>query len=217
MPRTGRVVIEGGTYHVLTRGNNGQQVFHHEDDYQRYLQLLSASAKEHRLAVHHFVLMPNHVHLILWVQEAGGLSRAMQHVNLRYALFYQRRYRHSGHLWQGRFKSLLIDQESSLLACGRYVELNPVRAGLINDPAQYPWSSYHAYATGRDHALIIKQPLYQAMGRSPAERQQAYRRFTMEGLRANDGHAHAEPFSFTYRRRKPGRPRKTVILGAAHP
>ena len=217
MPRTSRVVIDGGIYHVLTRGNNGQTVFHHDGDYQRYLQLLSGYAKTHRLSVHHFVLMPNHVHLVMHVGHAEGLSLAMHGVNMTYAQFYRKRYEHTGHLWQGRFKSLLIAHESYLLACGRYIELNPVRAGMVDDPVKYPWSSYHAYATERDNPLIIKQPLYQAMGRSPAERQQQYRCFVTEGLRANGGHAHAEPFTFAYRHRNPGRPRKTITPGATHP
>jgi len=177
-----RIVIDGGTYHVLTRGNNGQPVFHGDLDFQRYLQLLSRYAQEHQLKVYHFVLMPNHVHLVLEVVRGESLSKAMLGLNLTYALYYRKRHRYSGHLWQGRFKSLLIDPERHLLACGRYVELNPVRAGLVTDPTAYPWSSYRTYAVGVEHALVSHHPIYERLGTSAVERQNRYRQFVQEEL-----------------------------------
>jgi len=182
MPRTARIVMDGGTYHVLTRGNNGQPVFHGDPDFQRYLQVLSTYARAHQLKVYHFVLMPNHVHLVLEVVRGESLSKAMLGLNLTYALYYRKRYRYSGHLWQGRFKSLLIDREKHLLACGRYVELNPVRAGLVADPTAYPWSSYRAYAEGVGIPLLAQQPCYESLGASVSERQRAYRQWIQDGL-----------------------------------
>ena len=184
MPRSARVLIDGGTYHVLARGNNGQKIFHQEVDYQRYLQLLSTYVHTHHLKVYHFVLMPNHVHLLLEASVGGTLSRAMQRLNLTYALFYRKRYQYRGHLWQGRFKSLLIDRDSSLLACGRYIELNPVRAGLAQDPRTHAWSSYPVYAEGAQNVILTPNPLYEALGTSAQERQQRYRQFVHEGLRS---------------------------------
>jgi putative transposase len=182
MPRTARIIIDGGTYHVLTRGNNGQPVFHGDPDFQRYLQVLSTYAREHHLKVYHFALMPNQVHLVLEVARGASLSKAMLGLNLTYALYYRKRYRYSGHLWQGRFKSLLIDQAHHLLACGRYVETQPVRAGLVKDPGAYPWSSYRTYAIGAESALLCPPVPYAALGMTAAERQHRYRQFVQEGL-----------------------------------
>ena len=183
MPRAPRLIVDGAIYHVLCRGNNGQPVFHEAADYQRYLQLVATHARRHDIQVYHFALMPNHVHLVLEVAHGPSLSQAMHDINLLYALFYKRRYAYRGHLWQGRFKSLLIDQERYLLACARYVELNPVKAGLVHDPAAYAWTSYRTYAHGRDNPLIAPNPLYEAMGATAFERQEYYRQFIQDGLR----------------------------------
>ena len=183
MPRMARVVVDGGTYHVLTRGNNGQVVFHEDGDCQRYLQLLATYAKDHSLKIYHYALMPNHVHLVLETERSDGLSKAMARMNLAYALFYRRRHGYRGHLWQGRFKSLPVDRDTYLIECGRYVELNPVRAGLVKAPRDYAWSSYRAYAEGFDNSLITPNPLYLGLAATAAVRQQRYRQFVDDGLR----------------------------------
>ena len=182
MPRQPRFVIDGGIYHILTRGNNNQPVFHEEADYDHYLKLLATYARRHRLRVYHFALMPNHVHLVLGVSIAEALSKAMLGLNLTYAWFYRRRRRYSGHLWQGRFKSLLLHGDNYLLEGGRYVELAPVRAGVVTNPRDYPWSSYRVYAEGAASAIVTLNPRYDALGTESTERQQAYRRFILEGL-----------------------------------
>ena len=182
MPRTGRLLLDGGIYHVLARGNNGQRIFHAIEDYRTYLNLLVKQKHDQRLKLYHFVLMPNHVHLIVEAAEGASLSKAMLKINLGYSLYYRRRRQYQGHLWQGRFKSLLIDREQYLLACGRYVERNPVRAGLAPTPAAYPWSSYAVYASGSSTSLVDLNPLYAAFGTSQAQRQQQYRRFVEEEL-----------------------------------
>ena len=228
MPRTARVVVDGGTYHVLTRGNNGQTVFHQDDDYHSYLQLLLAQIAQHQLKVYHFALMPNHVHLIMEVPVAAALSKAMSGVNLSYSWLYRKRHRYSGHLWQGRFKSLLIDRESYLLECGRYVELNPVRAGLVQDPRAYAWSSYRVYAEGAANSLIAPHPLYQGIGSTARQRQERYREFIQDGMRMSAppplaryrfiGGTSAAVQSFERQfglaavRRGPGRPRKVEAV-----
>lgn len=233
MPRTGRQLVDGGTYHVLTRGNNGQAVFHHDADFQRYLQIFSACAKEHGLRIHHYALMPNHVHLVLQAAVGQELSRAMLSANLTYSLFYRRAHRYTGHLWQGRFKSLLIDRDSYLGECGRYIELNPVRAGLVQDPANYPWSSYRAYAEGKPDALLTRNPLYEGLGRTTAERQLRYREFIAEGIRMHEAKNQqperpSSPYGLLHQKSKPpmsletwlglsrgrgrGRPKRTPVL-----
>ena len=220
MPRAARRLIDGGTYHVLTRGNNGQMVFHHEADYQRYLRILSGCLKAHQMRLHHFALMPNHVHLILRVPIGTTLSTVMQRLNLTYTLYYRKRYRYAGYLWQGRFKSLLIDRESYLLECGRYVELNPVRAGLTDDPGAYPWSSYQVYAEGRPNPLVHPNPLYHVLGRTENERRLRYQQFIRDGIRQR---THAQligsaspvdsenPLDVFASRRRRGRPRRLAV------
>ena len=184
MPRAGRVIIDGGTYHILTRGNNGQAVFHHDADCQRYLKFLSAYTREYQLKVYHYALMPNHIHLVLEVADGPSLSKAMHGLNLSYSLYYRKRYKYLGHLWQGRFKNLFIDRENYLLECGRYVELNPVRANLARDPREYAWSSYRIYAEGLEDPLIAitANPLYEQLGISTEQRQAAYRQFIRDGM-----------------------------------
>ena len=183
-PRAGRVIVDGGIYHVLTRGNNGQAVFHHEADYHRYLELLAAYAATHGLRVRHFVLMPTHVHLILEPVLGESLSRAMLGLNLAYVLYYQKRYRYGGHLWRGRFTSVLLNRDGELLEHGRYVELHPVRSGLAADPANYAWSSYRVYADGVVSPPVEPHERYRLLGTDALQRREQYRRFVLEGLQA---------------------------------
>lgn len=177
MPRGPRTLIDGGTYHVMARGNNGQVLFHADHDFQRYLRLLLAQIRAHRLQLFHYALMPDHVHLVLRIEAAKSLSKAMHSLSLTYSHYYRKRHRYTGHLWQGRFKSAAIHDDSYLLECGRYVELNPVRAGLADHPRRYPWTSYRTYADGLDNPLLAfaEHPRYPTLGRSDEERRAAYR------------------------------------------
>jgi putative transposase len=147
MTRTARELIDGGIYHVVTRGNNGQRVFRAEEDFQRYLELLSGYAQTHGLGVHRFALLPGEVHLLLHVPTGRALSKAMLGLNLAYTLYHHRRYGTSGHLWHGRFKSALIHPDR-LDDRGRWIELLPVQAGLAPHPDAYRWSSRAAEIPG---------------------------------------------------------------------
>ncbi len=221
MPRTARRLIDGGVYHVVTRGNNGQILFREEADSHYYLRAVAAYSQAHQVAVRHFVLMPSHVQLVLEVTRGEELSKAMLGINLVYAWFYRRRYQYRGHLWQGRFQSLLLNRATDLLACGWRVELAPVLAGLVQDPATYVWSSYRAYAEGADVPPVAPHPLYQALGATPDERRQQYRQLALEALarerarasmtgaspESNDGHGESR-FGLTGLTRARGRPRK---------
>lgn len=185
---------------MITRGNNRQTIFHDDADYQRYLGILSCYAAEHELKIHHFALMPNHVHLLLVVSRGAALSRAMRGINLTYALHYQRRHQYRGHVWQGRFQSLLIDRPGLLLQVGRDIELHPVRSGLVEDAGAHRWSSYPVYANGAASSLVVPNPLYALLGSTARERQDLYRTFVREGLREEAG-----PSPIARR----GRPRKS--------
>lgn len=183
MPRLARQLADESCYHVLTRGNNRAAVFHEPADYQRYGQLVLEYFSDHHVQLYHYCLMTNHVHLIVRAMTALGLRRAMQGLNLRYALSYKRKYGHTGHFWQDRFKSLLIGDDAYLLACGAYVDLNPVRARMVQQPQDYPWSSARAYLQGADDPLLAPSPAYLAVGRTNSDRQASYQRFLIEQLR----------------------------------
>lgn len=177
MPRVARQLIDENCYHVLTRGNNRAAVFHDPDDYQRYGQLLLEYFPSHGVDLYHYCLMTNHVHLVVRASTGAGLRSAMQGLNLRYTLAYKRKYSHTGHFWQDRFKSLLITDDSYLLQCGAYVELNPVRARMTPSPAGYPWSSARSYLAGHFDPLITQSPAYLNLGNTSTERQHQYQQF----------------------------------------
>ena len=143
---------------------------------------LREAASKHGCAVHAFVLMTNHVHLLVTPASAGDVSRMMQAVGRRYVGSFNARYRRTGTLWEGRFKAALVDSERYLMACYRYIELNPVRAGMTTDPADYRWSSHSHNASGRENPLITPHQEYLRLGPTPAARQAAYRTLICEHL-----------------------------------
>jgi len=182
MPRIARQLADESCYHVLTRGNNRAAVFHEPADYQRYGQLLLEYFSNNSVQLYHYCLMTNHVHLLVAAETGVGLRQAMQGLNLRYALAYKRKYGHTGHFWQDRFRSLLISDDSYLLTCGAYVDLNPVRARMVKEPQDYPWSSARAYLQGTYDPLLAPSPAYLALGRTNSDRQACYQRFLTEQL-----------------------------------
>jgi putative transposase len=178
MPRTARIAPRGYVYHVLTRGNNRQDVFKDEKDYQKYLDLLHLYKEKYQFSLYHYVLMSNHVHLVLEPTKRGGsLAEVMKGINLSYAQYFKNRYKHTGHFWQDRYKSIIISKDDYLLACGSYVELNPVRAGIVKDSRDYKWSSYNAYAYGKKDSVIEKHPIYKELSKNETERRKRYREF----------------------------------------
>ena len=182
MPRTGRLLTDGAIYHVLTRGNNGQPVFRQEDDYKQYLELVATHFRAHDVKLFHFSLLPNYAHLLVQPSKGSELSKAMFGINLSYARLFQKRYQYAGHLWQGRFRSIPVCRDSHLLECGRYIELSAVRAGIAEDPAAYPWSSFGIYAGGASHSAVTPNPLHGALGTTHAACQTAYRVFVQAAL-----------------------------------
>jgi putative transposase len=158
MARLARVVAPGFPHHITQRGNRGQQTFFCDEDYQCYLELMAEWCGAHQVEIWAYCLMPNHVHLIAVPDSADGLSRAIGEVHRRYTRMVNFREGWRGHLWQGRFASFVLD-EPYLLTAARYVELNPVRAGLVNAPSRYKWSSAAAHMRGRDDVLVHVAPL----------------------------------------------------------
>jgi Transposase and inactivated derivatives len=157
MPRSARIAPKDFVYHVLTRGNNKQDVFKDDEDFRKYIEILWKYKNQYKYKLYHYVLMSNHVHLVMETTQAGGeLFQIMKGINLSYAQHYKKKYVYTGHFWQDRYKSIIISKDEYLLACGSYVELNPVRAGMVKAPKDYPWSSYGVNAYGKKDDLIDK-------------------------------------------------------------
>jgi len=175
MPRRARLAVAGIPWHIIQRGNNRQACFYTTADYQRYLQDLEQQAGYFGCLVHAYCLMTNHVHLLVTPERADSASLMMKHLGQRYVQYINRTYRRSGTLWEGRFRSCLAQKETYVLACYRYIELNPVRAGIVEHPAEYVWSSYRANGQGMKDALLDPHPLYRALGQSREARCMHYR------------------------------------------
>lgn len=229
MPRRARLALPNIPLHIIQRGNNRQACFFADEDYRFYLDWLGEYADKTGCLVHAYVLMTNHVHLLISSEKAGAPSALMKALGQRYVQYVNRTYRRSGTLWEGRFRSCLTQEESYLLACQRYIELNPVRANMVSHPAEYRWSSYRCNAQGEAGLLLKPHALYLALGKDAPAREAAYRelfRYELEpGLvdeirRATNGNfalgnaAFATQVTAALGRRatpgKSGRPGKTV-------
>lgn len=175
MPRKPRFYLPDLPVHAVQRGRGHQAVFYDEADYRAYLGWLQEGAERYQCAVHAYVLMTNHIHVLATPADAEGISRMMQYVGRRYVPYVNHHYGGSGSLWEGRYKASLVQEEGYLLACMRYIELNPVRAGMVKHPRAYRWSSYRANAEGRADAVLRPQQAYLALGRTAQQRKQAYR------------------------------------------
>ena len=175
MPRKPRFQLPGVPTHVVQRGNNRQPIFFAPEDYQAYLRWVSEGLGRYGCELHAYVLMTNHVHLLLSPDTRQGISHLMQYVGRHYVPYVNRVYRRTGTLWEGRYKASLIQAERYLLVCMRYIELNPVRARMVKSPAQYRWSSYRANGQGHEDQLITPHECYRALARNQAARQVAYR------------------------------------------
>jgi putative transposase len=180
MPRARRIVPYNAALHVICRGNNRQNVFFNEGDKLKYYTLLRELKDENKVDIFHYCLMDNHVHIILFLNPENTISRFMKQVNLRYFYYYRKRYGYFGHLWQDRFRSNVIEIDSYLLQCGKYIELNPVRAGMVSAPGQYQFSSYNFYSRSKPDSLINPSPTYLGLADSASLRQKQYIDFVVE-------------------------------------
>ena len=185
MPRRARLSIAGIPWHIIQRGNNRTACFYTEKDYRRYLSTLEELAERHGCRVHAYVLMTNHVHLLITPQGKDSAALLMKHLGQRYVQYINRSYQRSGTLWEGRFRSCLAQSANYVLACYRYIELNPVRAGMVTHPRHYPWSSYRVNAEGSLSELITPQEEYLALGNGNRSIRKAYRGLFERPLDAN--------------------------------
>ncbi len=182
MARLPRLTLPGYPHHIIQRGNNRQAIFASTADYQTLLDLLQENAKKFDVAVHAYVLMSNHFHVLATPHTLDGLPQMMQAVGRRYVRYFNDSQHRSGTLWEGRYKSTLIQTERYLLACMVYIDLNPVRAALVAQARDYPWSSHGHYTGLRSDKLITPHPLIWELGNTPFAREAAYAELVQSGL-----------------------------------
>lgn len=229
MARLKRVMPVGIPQHVIQRGNNHQACFGSEDDMKAYFNWLKEFSKKSKVSVHSWVLMTNHVHILCTPNKKGSIGKMMQSLGRMYVRYFNDCYARSGTLWEGRYKSCLVQSERYLLELYRYIELNPVRANRVNKPSEYRWSSYNCNAFGVKTKLITPHKEYLALGKNKEQRQENYRMLFQadvseillkdikdsvnKGLALGDGRFKEEIEKLTKQRvtaRKSGRPKKKV-------
>lgn len=174
VPRLARLRLAGMPLHVIQRGNNRVACFLGDADRLVYLSMLRELSKLFATDLHAYVLMTNHVHLLATPRQRDNVSLLMKHLGQRYVQYFNRTHHRTGSLWEGRFKSSIVECDAYLLTCQRYIELNPVRAGMVKDPGDYPWSSFRANALGNPGGLLAAHPTYLTLGRSPQSRARNY-------------------------------------------
>lgn len=175
MARLPRLNLPDIPQHVIQRGNNRSVCFFSDDDYAVFLDKLREFSIKHKVAVHSYVLMTNHIHLLLTPSTEDGVSRLIQTLSSYYVRYINQTYNRTGSLWEGRYKSSLVDSDNYFLLVSRYIELNPVRADMVDHPSEYPWSSYHKNALGTPIKLITPHFCYQSLGKTDKQRQDYYK------------------------------------------
>ena len=183
MSRIFRVQESNVLYHVINRGNAKQCLFFEDWDYYQFICLLKKYKEKFGIKLYHYVLMPNHIHLLLEPTLPNSLSPFMQGLTLAYAQEFNQKKKRIGHVWQGRFKNIPITNDPYFLRCGQYIELNPVRANMVSDPIDYSWSSYATYTTGIPDPVIDLSPLYLALGATLEVRKIEYRKLAEQQIK----------------------------------
>ena len=181
MPRPIRISLEGLVYHIINRGNNRQDVFKDEEDLDTYLKIIKRFKDKYSFKFYGYCLMNNHTHLVIEPTRANTLSKIIQSITLSQIRLYHSKYKSSGHLWQGRFKNPIIQNDGYLLQCLKYIELNPVRAKIVSMPEDYRWSSYRFHVFNKDEYRILDyDPAYLSLANTDQDRQKAYRDFVVK-------------------------------------
>ena len=186
MARLPRLSIPGYPHHVIQRGNNRQAIFQNDADRQRMLDLFLEHSGKNKVAIHAYVLMDNHFHLLVTPETAEGLPAMMQAVGRSYVRYFNDRVGRTGTLWEGRYRSTLIETERYLLACMAYIDLNPVRARIVPEPLDFAWSSHAHHVGQRQDKLIAPHPLVWALGNTPFAREAAYAELVEAGVASID-------------------------------
>ena len=189
MPRKPRFYLPGVPVHVVQRGNDRRAVFFANDDYAAYLSWLREGASRHGCAIHAYVLMTNHVHLLVTPVTSDSISRMLQFLGRKYVPYINHTYQRSGTLWEGRHKGSVIESAAYSLACSRYIEMNPVRAGMVDAPSAYHWSSYASNALGCGVDWLTPTAEYQALGVDDDQRRFRYRELFRASLEPKQVHA----------------------------
>jgi len=229
MPRIARIAPNEYIYHILGRGNNCQNIFLDKNDYKKYLDIIIKLKEKFKFKVYHYVLMTNHVHFVIEPTQTGAnLSQIMKILNLSDSLYFKAKYKYTGHLWQDRYKSIIISKDNYLLACGRYIELNPVRAKMVDDPKDYKYSSYNFYANGKYDEIVDYHPIYMELSDNEKERRKKYIDFIITDMHEKNCFANEMTKKVVYgskgftekiykdykdklHKNPVGRPRKTVV------
>lgn len=176
MARKPRCIRQGEFYHILCRGNDRKELFKAQGDFSFFLIALSRYSSRSSVSIYHYCLMTNHAHFLMKCDNSDeGITHLMHDLQTAYAVYFQKRYGRTGHVFENRFKDHLIEDEAYLLECGRYIERNPVRAGMVREAHEYEWSSFRYYASGeRGRFSITENPMYESLGRTPEERREKY-------------------------------------------
>lgn len=182
MPRDARLLLSQSYYHVMTRGNNRNTVFRISEDYDYYLHLIRRFKTDHPFDLYHYCLMPNHTHFLLKTNKSSDFSTFMKKLNLSYFYHYKKQYGWVGYFWQDRYKSQSVGKDEYFIQCGKYIELNPIRAGITDQPESYPYSSLKYYDCGIFDNLITEDFIYSGMGKTASERQKHYRNITIDAI-----------------------------------
>lgn len=182
MARLPRLIIPNQPHHIIQRGNNRQPIFVDEEDYLYFLKWMREAARLFKVAIHAYVLMPNHIHLLASPSDVSGLAKMMQWIGRYYVPYFNHKHQRVGTLWQGRYKATVIDSERYFMVCCRYIELNPVRAYIVQVPSEYRWSSFAHHAGIAVDPYITDHPLYWALGNTPFDRQATYKQLMEQAL-----------------------------------
>jgi putative transposase len=186
MARLPRLVVPNQPHHIIQSGNDRQAIFRDTEDHVAFLGWLRKAARQFKVAIHAYVLMPNHLHLLATPTDGTGLGRMMQWIGRHYVPYFNARHQRTGTLWQGRYRAAVIEAEPYFLRCCLYIELNPVRAGLAASAADYPWSSVAHHAGIKPDPVLTDHALYWALGNTPFDREAAYKALLEQGLSARE-------------------------------
>ena len=185
MARLSRLVIPGQTHCILQRGNDRQLIFRDDEDYQHFYNWVREAAARFRVAIHSYVFLPSQIVLLATPSDANGLAQMMQWIGRHYVPYFNHRHGRTGTLWEGRFRTAIIDAEACFIPCSSYIELYPMRTGLAMEPQSYAWSSYQHHVGLKANPLLTAHPMYWALGNTPFERELNYRDLVAQGLNSN--------------------------------